>query len=400
MVRLSSANLVLHGFKDPHILEHDLLASENHWHRSFDVIFSNPPFMTPRGGIVPHPRFSISARRTELLFLQYIATHLTAAGRAGVVVPESILYQNRGAYKEVRRMLVENGLVAIVCLPAGCFNPYSEVRTAILFLDRRLAGASETIAIYQAENDGFHLGKRRTRIVKNDLPQIQKEIRDYLSILQQNLPTNLVRFRFGRILHKATIGSDDEFNLTHRNYHGVDQHPTRYPRVLLGHLVEFLDYQRRPIRRADRKPGPYPYYGATGVVDHIDRYIFEEPLVLVGEDGAKWGAGEHTAYRVTGKYWVNNHAHILKPRRDLVLDRYLEEILNESDLTPHVAGVTVSKLNQERLKSIRIPLPPLEQQRKIVTQIEAYERAITLARRSIEQLEWRIRKIRMGVWNG
>jgi len=233
----------------------------------------------------------------------------------------------------------------------------------------------------------------------DDLPQIQKEITAYLDTLRRRLPMDPNQFTHGKIVSKAEIRGDGEFNLTHWKYQRIPQQATIYPRVPLGDLVEFLDYRRRPIRRADRKPGPYPYYGATGVVDHVDRYLFDEPLVLVGEDGAKWGAGEHTAYRVSGKYWVNNHAHILRPRRNLILDQYFQEVLNELDLRPYVAGVTVSKLTQERLKGIPIPLPPLERQRKIIIKIEQYESAIEAAMQTIAGLERKLQRARKLVWS-
>jgi len=134
----------------------------------------------------------------------------------------------------------------------------------------------------------------------------------------------------------------------------------------LGEVCDVLDYKRRPITKRDRIPGPYPYYGATGVLGHVAGYIFDEPLVLVGEDGAKWGSGENTAFAVAGKIWVNNHAHVLRPYRDVVLDNWLIFYLNFSDLTPYVSGLTVPKLNQGNLREIPIPFPPLSGQRRIV----------------------------------
>jgi type I restriction enzyme M protein len=397
MVRLSLINLLVHGFNDPQIFEHDVLASEDYWNDYFDVIFANPPFMTPQGGIAPHAQFPIAARRSELLFLQYIATHLTEKGRAGIIVPEGMVFQNRGAYREVRKLLLDSALVAVVSLPAGCFNPYSEAKTSILFLDKALAKSSEMIGFFRAEHDGFGLGKLRHRIAQDDLPEIQTEINQFLLALRQGHSWDTVQFRHGQIVSKTEITADGEFNLTDLKYHRTQQATTTYPWVALGDVVEFLDFRRQPIRKADRKPGRYPYYGASGVVDHIDRYLLGEPLLLVGEDGAKWGPGERTAYCVSGKFWVNNHAHILRPRRDQVLDRYLEEVLNESDLTPYVVGVTVSKLNQERLKNIRIPLPSLPQQRKIVARIEKYQNAIEQARDSIIRFERKIRNARRRV---
>ncbi|MEO8350390.1 MAG: N-6 DNA methylase [Chthoniobacteraceae bacterium] len=181
MVRLSLVNLYLHGFTDPHIFEYDTLTSEERWNEFADVILANPPFMSPKGGIKPHKRFSIQAKRSEVLFVDYMAEHLTPTGRAGIIVPEGIIFQSQTAYKELRRLLVENSLVAVVSLPAGCFNPYSGVKTSILILDKGLARQSETIGFFKVENDGFGLGAQRRAIEKNDLPQVQAELETYLN---------------------------------------------------------------------------------------------------------------------------------------------------------------------------------------------------------------------------
>ena len=93
--------------------------------------------------------------------------------------------------------------------------------------------------------------------------------------------------------------------------------------ALLGEICEILDRRRKPITKKDRIPGPYPYYGATGVLDYVEGYLFDEPLVLVGEDGAKWDAGENTAFAIDGKCWVNNHAHVLRTDRSIILDNWL-----------------------------------------------------------------------------
>jgi type I restriction enzyme M protein len=93
-----------------------------------------------------------------------MAEHLTTNGRAGIIVPEGVIFQSQTAYAELRRMLVENSLVAVVSLPAGCFNPYSGVKTSILILDKSIARQSETIAFFKVENDGFSLGAQRRAI--------------------------------------------------------------------------------------------------------------------------------------------------------------------------------------------------------------------------------------------
>ncbi|MBY5934089.1 restriction endonuclease subunit S [Tateyamaria omphalii] len=147
-----------------------------------------------------------------------------------------------------------------------------------------------------------------------------------------------------------------------------------WPTKPLGELVDVLDRLRKPITKKDRTAGPYPYYGATGVLDHVDGYLFDEPLVLIGEDGAKWEAGENSAFAIEGKAWVNNHAHVIRPHRDQVLDDWLIYYLNGTDLMPFVSGMTVPKLNQGRLREIPIPLPLLEVQQRIVAVLdEAFE---------------------------
>lgn len=143
----------------------------------------------------------------------------------------------------------------------------------------------------------------------------------------------------------------------------------------LGELCDVLDYKRKPITKRDRVQGEYPYYGATGILGYVEGFIFDEPLVLVGEDGAKWDSGEHTAFSVEGKIWVNNHAHVLRPHRTKLLDSWLIYHINHLDLTEFVSGLTVPKLNQGSLREIPIPMPPLPEQQRIVGILdEAFER--------------------------
>ena len=141
--------------------------------------------------------------------------------------------------------------------------------------------------------------------------------------------------------------------------------------VKLGDICDILDKLRRPITKKNRISGDIPYYGATGIVDWVAEHIFDERLVLVGEDGAKWGCGDETAFIIDGKSWVNNHAHVLRPHLDKVLHEWISYYLTATDLSPWVAGLTVPKLNQAQLRSIPLPLPPLAEQQRIVAKLDA-----------------------------
>ncbi len=153
----------------------------------------------------------------------------------------------------------------------------------------------------------------------------------------------------------------------------------------LGDLCDVLDHKRKPITKRDREAGEYPYYGATGVLDYVAGYLFDEPLVLVGEDGAKWASGENTAFAVEGKIWVNNHAHVLRPHRSKLLDNWLIYHLNHSDLTEFVSGLTVPKLNQGSLREIPVPLPPLPEQQRIVGILDEAFDGIATAKANAEK---------------
>jgi type I restriction enzyme S subunit len=153
----------------------------------------------------------------------------------------------------------------------------------------------------------------------------------------------------------------------------------------LGEVVDVLDNLRKPITKRDRVEGEYPYYGATGILSYVHNYIFSEKLVLIGEDGAKWASGDNTSFIAEGKYWVNNHAHVIRPNRKVILDEWIVYFLNFSDLTPFITGMTVPKLNQEKMRSISLPLPSLPEQQRIVSILDEAFAAIAKAKANAEQ---------------
>jgi type I restriction enzyme S subunit len=161
--------------------------------------------------------------------------------------------------------------------------------------------------------------------------------------------------------------------------------PIGWETKILGEACEILDNLRKPITKRDRIEGKYPYYGATGILSYINDYIFDEKLVLIGEDGAKWFSGANSSFIVNGKYWVNNHAHVIRPNRNIILDEWIVYFLNFSDLEEFVTGMTVPKLNQGNLKIIPIPLPPLPQQKQIIATLDKAFAAIDTAKANAVQ---------------
>lgn len=385
MVKLALVNMYLHKFKEPKIYEYDTLTKLDRWDDYFDVILANPPFMTPKGGIQPHNRFGVKANRSEVLFVDYIMEHLNTVGRAGVIVPEGIVFQSANAYKELRKKLVdENYLYAVVSLPSGVFQPYSGVKTSILLMDKQLAKKTDKILFVEVQNDGFDLGAQRREIDKNDLPQATEFINQWQNAINTHSEF-AIESKMVTLVEKTKIAENDEYNLTASRYKVIkDYSNCKWDMVKLGDVCEILDNLREPVSKANRVEGIYPYYGASGIVDYIDKYIFDEKCVLIGEDGAKWGAGEQSAFIATGKYWVNNHCHILRPNRTKIIDELLVNILNNLDLIQFISGCVVPKLTQKDLKNIQLPLPPLEVQEEIVKELDGYQAIIDGAQKVID----------------
>ncbi|GAA8877755.1 restriction endonuclease subunit S [Helicobacter pylori] len=139
----------------------------------------------------------------------------------------------------------------------------------------------------------------------------------------------------------------------------------------LGEVCEILDNRRIPIAKNKRNPGIYPYYGANGIQDYIDSYIFDGDFVLVGEDGSVINKDNTPVVNwASGKIWVNNHAHVLQTKNELKL-KFLYFYLQTIDVSYCVAG-TPPKINQENLKKITIPIPPLEIQQEIVKILDQF----------------------------
>ena len=143
-----------------------------------------------------------------------MAEHLRPTGRAGFIVPEGIIFQSQNAYKQLRKMLVEEYLVAVVSLPAGIFNPYSGVKTSVLILDRALAKRTEHIAFFKVENDGFDLGAQRRPLDQNDLPGVQAELDEYMNQLRIGESVDDFRPTFGHIVAKDIVAANGEYNLS------------------------------------------------------------------------------------------------------------------------------------------------------------------------------------------
>jgi len=398
MVRLSLVNMYLHGFTDPHIYEYDTLTSQDRWNEYADVILANPPFMSPKGGIKPHNRFSVQSKRSEVLFVDYMAEHLTPSGRAGIIVPEGIIFQSQTAYTQLRRMLVEDYLVAVVSLPAGVFNPYSGVKTSILILDKPLAKQVSTIGFFKIENDGFGLGAQRRPIDKDDLPQARAEIAEYLRRLRARESMEDFKLTRGLIVPKEKIAANGDFNLSGERYREGTARQGAFPYVRLDEIAEIAAGNSAPQGEEYFKEGQYPFIrtsdvGAVhlsdnfvGTADKVNQKAIEElrlrsfPVgtILFPKSGASTFLNHRVVMGEAG--YVSSHLACIVCDNAKALPKYVYALLCQVDARQITPDQAYPSLRLTEIESIEIPLPPLDVQKEIVAEIEGYQKVIDGAR--------------------
>lgn len=162
-------------------------------------------------------------------------------------------------------------------------------------------------------------------------------------------------------------------------------------------ICDIVNNIRKPITSSNRRKGKFPYYGASGIIDYIDDYLFDERLLLVGEDGAKWGAFDNTAFIVEGKYWVNNHAHVLRPTK--INDKLLESYLIKLDIQPFITGSAPPKLTLGKLKEIIVPFPLNKtEQKKIADFLSGIDELISSQKDKIEGLNQHKKALMQGLF--
>ncbi len=384
MVRLSRVNMYLHGFTNPNISEYDTLTSLEKWDDTYDVIFSNPPFMTPKGGITPHNRYQVSAKRAEVLFVDYIAEHLNTTGRAAIIVPEGIVFQSQTAYKNLRKMLVDgNYLYGVISLPAGVFNPYSGVKTSILLIDRTLAKERDSILFVKLNNDGFDLGAQRREIKGSEIPDVVNIFKDYQNGVDVEGWENVV-------LAKKTEIAEQDWTLVGERYKEGSVHVAAFPIVTLGEVCEVIAGQSPDGQFYNDSGEGLPFY--QGKTEFTSKYL-GKPKKWTAQV-TKTAAKNDIVMSVRAPVGpVNIVRDSICIGRGLAAIRcgqrvsyeYLFYILKSmEDSIKGNTGAAFASINRKEIEAIQIPLPPLTVQEEIVAEIESYQRIIDGARQVVE----------------
>jgi len=404
MVKMSLVNMYLHKFTNPKINEYDTLSSEERWNEYYDVILANPPFFSPKGGITPHNRFGVKSTKAEVLFIDYINEHLKPNGRAGIIVPEGIIFQSTiQAYKQLRKKLVETSLVGVISLPAGVFQPYSGVKTSILILDKEKSKQNDNIFFINIENDGYSLNANRKEIDKNDLPKTILNIKD-----KKNLNK----------IDKIKILNSEDFSFVPSKYLKEEiKKDLKYDRIAISKIADICSGSRE--KGGSLNKGIPSIGGAqVGKNGNIlnDKMVFisekhfesmkkgqlKKGDVLIVKDGATTGKmgfykGEFS------KAAINEHIFALRTKEKFN-NYFLYYLLNndffQKKLKPFIQGI-IGGINL-KFSNIEIPFPPLETQNKIVEELDGYQKIIDGCRQVIENYKpsididanWNVKKLK------
>ncbi len=393
MVKLSKVNLFLHGFPDPAIHIYDTLTNESRWNEKADLILANPPFMTPKGGVSPHTKFRVSAKKSEVLFTDYIAEHITPDGRGGVIVPNGIVATTQNAYVKLRKFLVEDSLVAVASLPAGVFKPYSGVKTSILFLEKKLARQTKEILFLKITADGFDLGDQRRPIIANDLPEAERVVKAWLKG-KLDEASSTITFR---LTTKSDLLAARAVSLSTERYTDGTVAIIEVETVRLGDVCQkcqqinpsaigrdafrYIDIDsidNEALRIAEPKPTEITeapsrarkvVYSRDVLFSTVRPYLKNIALVPPQLDGeiASTGFG------------------VIRADATRALPEYLFALVSHQRFVDSANaltnGASYPAITERQLFDIEIPLPPLEEQQRIVAAIEGYKKILEGARK-------------------
>jgi type I restriction enzyme M protein len=411
MVRLSLVNLYLHGFAEPRIHEYDTLTSEDRWNEYYDIVLANPPFMSPKGGIRPHKRFRIASNRSEVLFVDYIAEHLSTQGRAAVIVPEGIIFQSGTAYKELRKMLVDGGfLVGVISLPAGVFNPYSGVKTSILWLDKSLAKKTGKLLFVKIENDGYDLGAQRRELKSSDLPEALRAIEAYKQAVQTGAAFDAERWENVTVVEKARVAENGEYGLSGERYRERITSTSSYKMVCLhevaqinppkGELIaldEEMEVSFVPMADLSENQISFSPTEKKLLKEVIKGYTyFKENDVLVAKitpcfENGKAGLARNLVNGIgfgSTEFYVIRAKDVIKP--ELIYYYLTTSRFQEMGRANMTGSAGQQRVPRSILENFQIPLPPLTVQQELVAEIEGYQRVIEGARQVVESYRPRV----------
>jgi len=372
--------MFLHKFNNPNIIEYDTLSDDSKWNQYYDVILANPPFFTPKGGITPHNRFGVKSKKAEVLFVDYINEHLLPNGRGGIIVPGGIVYRASSAYRQVRKKIINESLVGVISLPAGVFNPYSNVKTSILILDKKINKQMKDIFFVEVNNDGFDLGKTRKPIKENDLPIVLASIKNYLN--------NGVTNKFLNLVSKKDILNSNDIGLIYSRY-TKEKLTSEYEYFLIDDICDVINGST-PLRKNKSywANGTIPWFTIDDLREqghYINKTrqmitvtaLKETTIKMVPKNSVliccttSVGECAFSEIEITTNQQFNSLV-IKQKFKDKLLPKFLFWMctLIKKELLRNSGKTSFNFISGKKLKELSIPIPKVKKQKEILKKIE------------------------------
>lgn len=418
MVKFGVMNLYLHNLSNAQIKRQNTLVDTAGDRTKWGVILANPPFAGKIESESVSEDLRMGTRATEVLFVRYMIDHLSSQGKAGIIVPEGIIFQSTNAHKQLRQKLLDAGLWCVVSLPSGVFQPYSGVKTSILFIDKELAITHnfDRVVFVNINSDGFELNAQRRPTGDSDLnnatvllKECKKEIvSDRVRSSSQyffpfeNVTIDIAPLHYNfEVVKRQSIVEEPSLTLNMSHYstqeiasNGIVQMVELGDicivkggkRIPKGETFSDIKTQYPYLRVSDFKNGTIDVsdlkYITKDVFDQISSYTISSDDIYISIAGTVGVAGT-VPDSLNGKSLTENAAKLIIKDKSKVNKYFLSVMLSSQEVKKQIARFTnavgVPKLALERLARIKIPLPDLNVQNEIVNEVLGYQKIIDSA---------------------
>lgn len=398
MFKFGLMNLYLHKLEHPNMKRQNTLVDTAGDRTKWDVILANPPFAGALDIDSISEDLRMGTRSTEILFLRYIIDHLSSSGRAGVIVPEGVVFNSTNAHKKIRQMLVEDaGLWCVVSLPGGIFNPYAGVKTSILFFDKSLKDKVKDILFVKIENDGFDLGATKRSIDKNDIPKALNLINNWKNNQKENND-------FGTLINKKEIQNNETYVLSVERYvSNISKNNSDCPLVSINETCEILNGSTPKKNNSEYwKKGTIPWFTIDDIRDQgriikttkqkiTQKALNETSVKLLPEDTVliccTASVGEYAISKIplTTNQQFNGLV-VKKEFQNRLLPEYLFWISStfKEKLIKLSSKTSFNFVSVGTLKTLKFPLPSIDVQKQIIEELDGYQKIIDGAKQIIE----------------
>lgn len=414
MFKFGLMNLYLHKLEHPNIKRQNTLVDTAGDRTKWDIILANPPFAGALDQDSVSEDLRMNTRATEVLFLKYIVDHLSQNGRAGVIVPEGVVFNSTSAHKKIRQILVEDaGLWCVVSLPSGVFNPYAGVKTSILFFDKTKKEKNKEILFVRVENDGFELGAQRKQILYNDLPLALEAIALFNKHIETNGTYSIGGWPEGKynidtypncqFVSRREIITNGDYNLSLERYKHPKTQTSVWPLVQISDIADVFNGKSFSkdsfVNSGSLKVIKVKDYDESKVYFDKDlngwvKANVEENKLLRQGDTLVINAA-HNASHVAGKIGycefsppvrsITSGEVMLVRSNGKILPRLLNFLIKSEsvrqNLKKEIKGI---HLYPKDVRTIKIPLPPIEIQKQFEDELNSYQKIVDGAKQVVE----------------